>query len=79
MSARDQTITTNGVDLHVVEAGEPGAPLVVLAHGFPELAYSWRHQIPALAGGRLPRHRARPAGYGRSTGPTRSTTTTSST
>ena len=26
-----------------------GAPVVVLAHGFPELAYSWRHQIPALA------------------------------
>ncbi len=25
------------------------APVVVLAHGFPELAYSWRHQIPALA------------------------------
>ena len=30
-------------------------------HGFPELWYSWRHQIPALADGRLPRHRARPA------------------
>jgi len=40
-------IPTNGIDLHVVEAGE-GFP-VVLAHGFPELAYSWRHQIPALA------------------------------
>jgi pimeloyl-ACP methyl ester carboxylesterase len=37
------------VQLHTLEAGEPGAPLVVLAHGFPELAYSWRHQIPALA------------------------------
>lgn len=35
--------------LRVVEAGDRGAPVVVLAHGFPELAYSWRHQIPALA------------------------------
>jgi pimeloyl-ACP methyl ester carboxylesterase len=38
---------TNGVDLHVVDAGS--GPPVVLCHGFPELAYSWRHQIPALA------------------------------
>jgi epoxide hydrolase A/B len=34
------------VDLHVVEQGH-GNP-VVLLHGFPELAYSWRHQIAAL-------------------------------
>jgi pimeloyl-ACP methyl ester carboxylesterase len=40
-------IATNGVELHVAEAGE--GPLVVLCHGFPELWYSWRHQIPALA------------------------------
>jgi pimeloyl-ACP methyl ester carboxylesterase len=33
----------------VVEAGDRGASVVVLAHGFPELAYSWRHQIPVLA------------------------------
>lgn len=33
----------------MVEAGDRGAPVVILAHGFPELAYSWRHQIPALA------------------------------
>ena len=44
---RERTVETNGVELHVVEAGE-GLP-VILAHGFPELAYSWRHQIPALA------------------------------
>jgi pimeloyl-ACP methyl ester carboxylesterase len=42
-------VDTNGVQLRVVEAGDRGAPAVVLAHGFPELAYSWRHQIPALA------------------------------
>jgi pimeloyl-ACP methyl ester carboxylesterase len=45
----ERVIDTNGVRLRTWEAGDRGAPLVVLAHGFPELAYSWRHQIPALA------------------------------
>src|SRR5271166_7079248 len=45
----ERIIETNGVQLRTIEAGEPGAPVVVLAHGFPELAYSWRHQIPVLA------------------------------
>lgn len=35
------------VRLHYVTQGE--GPLVLLLHGFPELWYSWRHQIPALA------------------------------
>lgn len=43
------TVTVDGVDLHVSEAGPADGPLVVLLHGFPELGYSWRHQIPALA------------------------------
>lgn len=37
----------NGISMHYVEQGE--GPLVILAHGFPHLWYSWRHQIPALA------------------------------
>jgi pimeloyl-ACP methyl ester carboxylesterase len=45
----ERLVDTNGVRLRVIEAGERGAPVVVLAHGFPELAYSWRHQIPVLA------------------------------
>ncbi|KUI32438.1 epoxide hydrolase [Mycobacterium sp. IS-1742] len=45
----ERVIETNGVQLRTLEAGRTGDPLVVLAHGFPELAYSWRHQIPALA------------------------------
>src|SRR5437588_5731354 len=45
----ERLVDTNGVQLRVVEAGDRGAPTVVLAHGFPELAYSWRPQIPALA------------------------------
>lgn len=48
LTPAERFVTTNGVRLRVVEAGERGDPLVVLAHGFPELAYSWRHQIPAL-------------------------------
>jgi pimeloyl-ACP methyl ester carboxylesterase len=47
-TSTERLVDTNGVRLRVVEAGDRGAPVVVLAHGFPELAYSWRHQIPAL-------------------------------
>lgn len=39
----------NGLDMHVLEAGEPGHPPVLLLHGFPELAYSWRKVMPVLA------------------------------
>jgi pimeloyl-ACP methyl ester carboxylesterase len=42
-----RTIETNGVRLAVDDQGD-GYPCV-LVHGFPELAYSWRHQVPALA------------------------------
>ncbi|MCK4275434.1 MAG: alpha/beta fold hydrolase, partial [Phycisphaerae bacterium] len=45
----ERTVKINGVALRVLEAGPPAGPVVVLTHGFPELAYSWRHQIPALA------------------------------
>jgi len=39
----------NGVELQVSVANEGGASgLALLLHGFPELAFSWRHQIPAL-------------------------------
>lgn len=42
-------VDVNGVQLRVYDAGDRAAPVIVLAHGFPELAYSWRHQIPVLA------------------------------
>ena len=35
--------------MHVLEAGDARAPCVLLLHGFPELAYSWRKVMPALA------------------------------
>jgi pimeloyl-ACP methyl ester carboxylesterase len=40
-------VQVNGIKMHIAEQGE--GPLVVLAHGFPELWYSWRHVLPALA------------------------------
>jgi soluble epoxide hydrolase/lipid-phosphate phosphatase len=40
-------IKTNGINMAVYEAGS--GPAVVLLHGFPGLAFTWRHQIPALA------------------------------
>lgn len=40
-------VTAGGVRLHVAEAGD--GPLVVLLHGFPEIWWAWRAQIPALA------------------------------
>lgn len=49
MKVARRTIHVNGVDLVVTEAGDPGAPCIVLSHGFPESAHSWRHQIPVLA------------------------------
>ncbi|MBL8380415.1 MAG: alpha/beta fold hydrolase [Burkholderiales bacterium] len=57
-----------GLRMHVLEAGEPGRPAVLLLHGFPELAYSWRKVLPALA--QAGYHVIAPdqRGYGRTTG-----------
>jgi pimeloyl-ACP methyl ester carboxylesterase len=70
---RERTVTVTSVDdqqvdLHLLEAGEDG-PLVVLAHGFPELAWSWRHQLPALAAAGYRVVAPDQRGYGRSTRP----------
>src|SRR5438270_6274582 len=45
--SRSRMISANGIEIFVREQGE--GPLVLLCHGWPELSYSWRHQIPALA------------------------------
>ena len=45
-----RTIRTNGIRLHVVEAGPEDEPPVVLLHGFPEFWYGWRKQIGPLSG-----------------------------
>ena len=44
---RHRLVESNGIRLHIAEQGS-GFPIVLL-HGFPELWYSWRHQLPALA------------------------------
>ena len=41
-------VDTNGIRMAVYEQGD--GPAVILLHGFPELAFSWRFQLPALAG-----------------------------
>jgi pimeloyl-ACP methyl ester carboxylesterase len=46
---RTSRVQSNGVNLHIVEAGAPDGPLVLLLHGFPEFWYSWRNQIEPLA------------------------------
>jgi pimeloyl-ACP methyl ester carboxylesterase len=48
MELEHSYIETNGIRLHVVQAGPKSGIPVVLLHGFPEFWYGWRHQIPAL-------------------------------
>jgi pimeloyl-ACP methyl ester carboxylesterase len=47
METTNRIIDSNGIKMHIAEAGQ--GPLVILCHGFPELGYSWRHQLTALA------------------------------
>jgi pimeloyl-ACP methyl ester carboxylesterase len=58
----------NGMDLHLLEAGDPAAPCLLLLHGFPELAYSWRHQLRPLAEAGYHVLAPDQRGYGRTTG-----------
>jgi pimeloyl-ACP methyl ester carboxylesterase len=60
-------VNTNGIRLAVHESGL-GQP-VVLLHGFPELAYSWRHQVPALAAAGYHAIAPDQRGYGTSSSP----------
>jgi pimeloyl-ACP methyl ester carboxylesterase len=49
MELEHSYIETNGIKLHVVQAGPKSGIPIMLLHGFPEFWYGWRHQIPALA------------------------------
>ncbi|GLZ38096.1 alpha/beta hydrolase [Actinokineospora sp. NBRC 105648] len=64
-------IPVNGVELEVFEAGRhnAGNP-IVLCHGWPELAFSWRHQVPALAAAGYHVIAPNQRGYGNSSRPT---------
>ncbi len=68
--ARQRRISTNGVELDTWDAGPEDGPLIVLAHGFPESSWSWRHQIPALAGAGYRVLAPDQRGYARSSKPT---------
>lgn len=63
-------IPLNGIELEVIEAGieNKGNP-IVLCHGFPEIAYSWRYQIPALIKAGYHVIAPNQRGYGKSTQP----------
>jgi pimeloyl-ACP methyl ester carboxylesterase len=60
-------VETNGLRMAVHEQGE-GFP-IVLCHGFPELAYAWRHQLPALAEAGFRAIAPDQRGYGATSGP----------
>lgn len=60
----------NGIELDVIEAGDPAAPAIVLSHGFPECAHSWRHQIAPLAEAGYHVLAPDQRGYGGSSAPT---------
>lgn len=42
-----RVVEVNGINMHIAEKGE--GPVVLFLHGFPELWFSWRHQILSLA------------------------------
>jgi pimeloyl-ACP methyl ester carboxylesterase len=45
-----RSLSVNGIQMHIAEQGSTDGkgPLAICCHGWPELGYSWRHQIPAL-------------------------------
>jgi hypothetical protein len=60
----------NGLTVNILEAGfeTPGRPMVLLLHGFPNLAYSWRKVMPALAAAGYYAVAPDCRGFGRTTG-----------
>ncbi len=69
-SVQTSVVAVNSVELVVHEAGDPGNPAVVLAHGFPDLAHCWRHQMVPLAEAGYHVIAPDQRGYGHSSAPT---------
>jgi len=65
-----QIKNVNGMTVHILEAGyeTPGRPAVLLLHGFPELAYSWRKVMPSVAAAGYHVIAPDQRGYGRTIG-----------
>jgi pimeloyl-ACP methyl ester carboxylesterase len=68
MTSTCRTISANAIDIFIVEEGR--GPLVILCHGWPELSFSWRHQMPALAAAGFRVVSPDMRGFGRSSAPT---------
>ena len=60
-------VATNGISLHVAEAGE--GPPVIFCHGFPHVWYVWHHQLPEVAAAGYRAVAPDMRGYGRSSAP----------
>jgi pimeloyl-ACP methyl ester carboxylesterase len=67
MFPKPNFVRSNGIRMAVYEHGK--GPAVVMVHGFPELAFSWRHQIPALAEAGFRAIAPDMRGYGQTQGP----------
>jgi pimeloyl-ACP methyl ester carboxylesterase len=64
---RQRTVSANGIEFRVADERE--GPAIVLLHGFPELGYSWRHQLRALAAAGYRAIAPDQRGYGGTTAP----------
>jgi pimeloyl-ACP methyl ester carboxylesterase len=62
-----RSVQVNGIKMHIAEQGE--GPLIVLAHGWPELWYSWRHVLHALAAAGYDAVASDMRGYGQTDAP----------
>ena len=68
LSERQITSSASDLSYHIIECGSKGNPLIILLHGFPELAYSWRKIMPDLARQSFYVVAFDQRGYGRTTG-----------
>jgi pimeloyl-ACP methyl ester carboxylesterase len=64
---KEYDIATNGISLHVTEQGD--GPVVLLCHGFPDTAYTWRRQMKEIAAAGYRAIAPDMRGYGRTTAP----------
>jgi len=60
--------TTCGLNFHILRAGQPGQPLILFCHGYPELSFSWRKILPSIANAGYYCIAMDQRGYGRTTG-----------
>ena len=71
VASRRVDTSPRSLDFHILEAGytpDRQRPLILLLHGFPEIAYSWRHVIPILAAAGYYVVAPDQRGFGRTTG-----------